>query len=203
MTIVGRRVSPGTRRARYGEAEVQIALDNVTSQLLALADDDNDDGVATLCVNREWFEGRFVVKCRSDVQETQIYICSPEVLSLFQDNFDWEHLRKDFVQGMLIEGAELGKNLHVTLLEDLQPVPDTPAVPKPPTHYYACRAHNLRAYAAMARDVMKRYACEPISVDRNLFHPVAGTAQLGWDVTDGVPSTYRRVRVRGPRMDSS
>jgi hypothetical protein len=34
-------------------------------------------------------------------QDCYIDICSPEVLLLFTDNFDYQHLRRDFVKGIL------------------------------------------------------------------------------------------------------
>lgn len=37
------------------------------------------------------------------LQDCYIDICSPEVLSLFTDNFDYQHLRRDFVKGLLVD----------------------------------------------------------------------------------------------------
>jgi hypothetical protein len=36
-------------------------------------------------------------------QDCYIDICSPEVLSLFTDNFDYQHLRRHFVKGLLVD----------------------------------------------------------------------------------------------------
>jgi translation initiation factor eIF-2B subunit epsilon len=36
-----------------------------------------------------------------DLDDCYIDICSPEVLMLFTDNFDYQHLRRDFVKGLL------------------------------------------------------------------------------------------------------
>jgi hypothetical protein len=37
------------------------------------------------------------------LQDCYIDICSPEVLSLFTDNFDYQHLRRHFVKGLLVD----------------------------------------------------------------------------------------------------
>lgn len=37
------------------------------------------------------------------MQDCYIDICSPEVLSLFTDNFDYQHLRRHFVKGLLVD----------------------------------------------------------------------------------------------------
>lgn len=40
-------------------------------------------------------------------QDCFIDICSPEVLSLFTDNFDYQHLRRHFVKGLLVDDVRL------------------------------------------------------------------------------------------------
>ena len=39
---------------------------------------------------------------RSDLIDSQISICAPEVLMLFSDNFDYQNVKKDFVSGVKI-----------------------------------------------------------------------------------------------------
>ena len=43
-------------------------------------------------------------------QDCYIDICSPEVLLLFTDNFDYQHLRRDFVKGILSDEVILIKS---------------------------------------------------------------------------------------------
>ena len=47
------------------------------------------------------FEGRQAVQLLTDLEDCFIDICAPEVLMLFTDNFDYQHLRRDFVKGLL------------------------------------------------------------------------------------------------------
>lgn len=53
---------------------------------------------------------------RTDLIDTNISICSPEVLMMFSDNFDYQSLKRDFVVGTLSE-EELGKKIHAHILQ--------------------------------------------------------------------------------------
>jgi hypothetical protein len=48
--------------------------------------------------------------------DTNISICSPEVLMMFSDNFDYQTLKRDFVVGTLSE-EELGKKIYLHMLQ--------------------------------------------------------------------------------------
>lgn len=41
------------------------------------------------------------------LQDCYIDICSPEVLSLLTDNFDYQHLRRHFVKGLLVDDVSI------------------------------------------------------------------------------------------------
>ena len=43
------------------------------------------------------------VEVETNARDLCVYICSPEVLMLFTDNFDYQSIRKDFVCGILSE----------------------------------------------------------------------------------------------------
>jgi translation initiation factor eIF-2B subunit epsilon len=58
------------------------------------------------------FSERDDVALRTDLMDVGIYICAPEVLMLFSDNFDYQNVRRDFVTGVLSE-EELGNKLYV------------------------------------------------------------------------------------------
>lgn len=53
---------------------------------------------------------------RTDLLDTNISICSPEVLMMFSDNFDYQTLKRDFVVGTLSE-EELGKKIYLHVLQ--------------------------------------------------------------------------------------
>uniref|UniRef100_A0A383VLX2 Translation initiation factor eIF2B subunit epsilon n=1 Tax=Tetradesmus obliquus TaxID=3088 RepID=A0A383VLX2_TETOB len=112
-----------------------------------------------------WSE-RDCVQVRTDLIDTNISICSPEVLLMFSDNFDYQSLKRDFVAGTLSE-EELGKKIHCHILQG----------------EYAARVHNLRSYDAVSRDLLARWAF-PFVPDTNVFYK-AGP----WG-----PSSYRYAR---------
>lgn len=41
----------------------------------------------------------FILQVRSDLMDSHISICAPEVLMLFSDNFDYQNVKRDFVTG--------------------------------------------------------------------------------------------------------
>lgn len=77
---------------------------------------------------------------RTDLMITQIYICAPEVLMLFSDNFDYQNINRDFLIGVLSE-EELGNKIYVY---------ETPGE-------YAVRVQSLRSYDSVSRDLMQRW----------------------------------------------
>jgi translation initiation factor eIF-2B subunit epsilon len=96
------------------------------------------------------FSERDAVAVRTDLVDTGVAVCAPEVLMLFTDNFDYQSLRRDLVPGVLSE-EELGNKLFAHLL---------------PPGAYAERVHSLRTYDAVARDVLRRWAF-PFAPDTN------------------------------------
>jgi hypothetical protein len=57
-----------------------------------------------------------LLQVRTDLLDTNISICSPEVLMMFSDNFDYQTLKRDFVVGTLSE-EELGKKIYLHTLQ--------------------------------------------------------------------------------------
>lgn len=88
---------------------------------------------------------------RQDLIDCRIDICTPDVLSLWSDNFDNQSPRKDFLNGVLKDYELNGKTIHTHILKD----------------YYGARAGNLRTYNAISQDIRCRWAF-PLSPDTNL-----------------------------------
>lgn len=92
-----------------------------------------------LDINAEVFERHAEVECRNDLIDPLIDICSVEVCAscnqwiisaffsiftqtsqvpaLFSENFDWQHLRSDFVRGVLTSDI-LGKTIYTYISND-------------------------------------------------------------------------------------
>lgn len=91
------------------------------------------------------------IEVRQDLIDCGIDICTPDVLALWSDNFDYEAPRKGFLHSVLKDYELNGKTIHTHIVDE----------------HYAARVKNLRAYDAVTRDVLSRWAY-PICPDSNL-----------------------------------
>ncbi|KAI9147827.1 putative translation initiation factor eIF-2B subunit epsilon [Paramyrothecium foliicola] len=78
---------------------------------------------------------------RADLIDAQIDICTPEVLALWSESFDYELPRRNFLHGVLKDWELNGKMIYAEILEE----------------GYAARASNLQMYDAISRDVLSRW----------------------------------------------
>lgn len=88
---------------------------------------------------------------RSDLIDAHIDICTPDVLALWSESFDYELPRKNFLHGVLKDWELNGKAIHAEILED----------------GYAARASNLQMYDAISRDILGRWTF-PFIPENNL-----------------------------------
>ncbi|KAH9309173.1 hypothetical protein KI387_037084, partial [Taxus chinensis] len=101
-----------------------------------------------------------------------IDICSPEVLMLFTDNFDYQHLRHDYVKALLGDEVMGYKIFTYEIRSE-----------------YAARIDNFRAYDAVSKDILQRWTYplvpdiqfssngSPIRMDRQECYKAAGVLQ--------------------------
>lgn len=89
---------------------------------------------------------------RSDLIDAQIDICTPEVLALWSESFDYELQRKNYLHGVLKDWELNGKMIYAAILED----------------GYAARASNLQMYDAISRDILGRWTF-PFIPENNLI----------------------------------
>ncbi|TFB07622.1 putative translation initiation factor eIF-2B subunit epsilon [Trichoderma ghanense] len=78
---------------------------------------------------------------RADLIDAQIDICTPEVLALWSESFDYELPRRNFLHGVLKDWELNGKMIYAEIFED----------------GYAARASNLQMYDAISRDILGRW----------------------------------------------
>lgn len=95
----------------------------------------------------EDIEGDLVV--RNDLVDCHVDICSPHVPQIFQENFDYQTLRLDFVKGVLSLDL-LKKTIYAYITTD-----------------YAARVESWATYQAISQDVLARW-CYPLVPDCNL-----------------------------------
>ena len=100
---------------------------------------------------------------RQDLIDCRIDICTPDVLSLWSDNFDNQSPRKDFLHGVLKDHELNGKTIHTFVIKD----------------HYAARVESLLSYASISHDIMVRQAF-PICPTTNLFSDQDYTEKGNW-----------------------
>ena len=91
---------------------------------------------------------------RKDLEDAQIDICTPDLLALWSDNFDYSTLRASFLRRVLKDTGEISHNkkIHTYIAQD----------------GYARRVQNLSFYHAVAQDVIARKTY-PLCPDANLL----------------------------------
>ncbi|KAL9609155.1 MAG: hypothetical protein Q9167_006050 [Letrouitia subvulpina] len=92
------------------------------------------------------------LEIREDLIDCYIDICTPDVLNLWSDNFDYQSVRTSFLYGVLKDYELNGKTIHTHIISD----------------QYAARVKSLRAYDAISKDVIGRWAY-PLCPDSNLM----------------------------------
>jgi translation initiation factor eIF-2B subunit epsilon len=91
------------------------------------------------------------IEIRTDLIDCGIDICTPDVLALWAESFDYEVPRRHFLHGVLKDYELNGKTIHTEIVDD----------------HYAARAFNLQSYEAVSKDVLARWTY-PLVPDSNL-----------------------------------
>ncbi|KAI0905825.1 eIF4-gamma/eIF5/eIF2-epsilon [Ustulina deusta] len=91
-------------------------------------------------------------EARTDLIDAQIDICTPDVLALWSESFDYELPRANFLHGVLKDWELNGKLIHTDIV----------------TEGYSARATNLQMYDAISHDVLAGWAY-PFTPDCNLL----------------------------------
>ncbi|GLT59688.1 hypothetical protein SLA2020_324940 [Shorea laevis] len=141
MTMVIKRSKPSqiTRQSRLGTDELFMAINPDTKQLLYY-EDKADNSKGTLSLDKTLLAANPAISLHNDKQDCYIDVCSPEVLSLFTDNFDYQHLRRHFVKGLLVDDI-MGYKIFTHEIHS----------------NYAARIDNFRSYDAISKDIIQRW----------------------------------------------
>ncbi|TVY71429.1 putative translation initiation factor eIF-2B subunit epsilon [Lachnellula suecica] len=91
------------------------------------------------------------IEIRTDLIDCGIDICTPDILALWAESFDYEVQRRHFLHGVLKDFELNGKTIHTEIVEDR----------------YAARVFNLQSYDSVSKDVLGRWAY-PLVPDSNL-----------------------------------
>lgn len=137
MTVVYKKAAPN-HRSRSQEDDSVVVINPATGQLLNLENDREEDAVN---LDTDVFAENSSVQFRYDLLDCRIDICSPEVLSVCADNFDYNDLRQDFIRGVVVDEVYKYKIFtHIISTE------------------YAARVNILRTYDSVSKDIIHRWA---------------------------------------------
>ncbi|KAL6566007.1 hypothetical protein OROHE_005062 [Orobanche hederae] len=139
MVIKQSKPSPVTCQSRLGTDELFMAIDPDTRQLLYY-EDKADTSKGTISLDKALLVDNSSISLHNDKQDCYIDICSPEVLSLFTDNFDYQHLRRHFVKGLLVDDIMDYKIFTHEIHSS-----------------YAARVDNYRSYDTISKDIIQRW----------------------------------------------
>ncbi|KAK3023676.1 hypothetical protein RJ639_043557 [Escallonia herrerae] len=156
MTMVVKQSKPSsvTHQSRLGTEELIIAIDPDTKQLLYY-EDKADHLKGTITLDKVLLADNPSISLHNDKQDCYIDICSPEVLSLFTDNFDYQHLRRHFVKGLLVDDI-MGYKIFTHEIHSS----------------YAARIDNFRSYDTISKDIIQRWTY-PLVPDVQFFRSCA------------------------------
>nr|GLL39516.1 translation initiation factor eIF-2B subunit epsilon-like [Ipomoea trifida]GMD55934.1 translation initiation factor eIF-2B subunit epsilon-like [Ipomoea batatas] len=150
MVIKQSKPSPITHQSRLGTEELFIAIEPETKQLLYYEDKANDTK-GYLSLEKGLLADNPSISLHNDKQDCYVDICSPEVLSLFTDNFDYQHLRRHFVKGLLLDDI-MGYKIFTHEIHSS----------------YAARIDNFKSYDTVSKDIIQRWTY-PLVPDVQFF----------------------------------
>ncbi|PKA49916.1 Mannose-1-phosphate guanylyltransferase 1 [Apostasia shenzhenica] len=139
MVIKHSKSSTLTHQTRLGNDEIYMAIDPETKELLYY-EDKVDNSQRLISLDKMLHVDHPAFNLHNDKQDCYIDICSPEVLSLFTDNFDYQHLRRHFVKGLLVDDI-MGYKIYTHEVQSS----------------YAARVDNFRSYDTISKDILQRW----------------------------------------------
>ncbi|XP_006458207.1 hypothetical protein AGABI2DRAFT_64187 [Agaricus bisporus var. bisporus H97] len=148
MTMVVKESGAAHRSRARGESSMFV-VDPQTSECLHYESITGYPSTKIAEIPREILTEHPEVEIRNDLIDCAIDVCSVEVPSLFQDNFDYLDIRRDFVRGVLTSDL-LMKNIHLYVAKD----------------GYAARVQDTRSYDSISKDILSRWTF-PLVPDDN------------------------------------
>lgn len=149
-TMVLTQASELHRTRSYADPATFI-LDKETNRCIYYQDIPPINGKkSSVSIDPELLEDVDEFSLRNDLIDCHVDICSPHVPAIFQENFDYQYLRKDFVKGILSSDI-LKKTIYAYITTD-----------------YAARVESWQTYDAVSQDILARW-CYPICPDSNFL----------------------------------
>uniref|UniRef100_A0A1L8DSJ2 Translation initiation factor eIF2B subunit epsilon n=1 Tax=Nyssomyia neivai TaxID=330878 RepID=A0A1L8DSJ2_9DIPT len=169
MTVLYMELPPNMRTGD----EVTIAVDRLNGRLLTHQRQNPLNRERKFSFGLEYFKLPSSTDIRHDCGDPQIAICSPTVLPLFADNFDFE-TRDDFIRGLLINEEILDSRIYVADL---------------PVGEYAMKVSNWQKYKIVSNDIIHRWT-HPLSPDMGI-----GRLQLQYNISKNLVYKNKSVQL--------
>ncbi|KAK8933717.1 hypothetical protein KSP39_PZI016047 [Platanthera zijinensis] len=141
MTMIIKQSKPSvlTHQTRLGDDEIFMAIDPETKELLYY-EDKVDLSQRLILLDKMLLVENGAISLHNDKQDCYVDICSLGVLDLFVDNFDYQHLRRHFVKGLLVDDI-MGCKIFTHEIQSS----------------YAARVDNFRSYDTISKDIVQRW----------------------------------------------
>jgi translation initiation factor eIF-2B subunit epsilon len=161
MTMVLREAG-ANHRTKARETSPIFVIDPSKDRCLHFEQMPNRDQTHFLSIDPELLSTHQELEIRQDLIDCGIDICTPDVLALWSDNFDFQAPRKGFLHSVLKDYELNGKTFHTHIVSD----------------HYAARVRNLHAYDSVSKDIVSRWAY-PVCPDSNLVQGQSYRLQKG------------------------
>ncbi|KAF8894552.1 nucleotide-diphospho-sugar transferase [Infundibulicybe gibba] len=169
MTMVVKESGIRHRTRTWGDSSVFV-LDAETSECLHYEPIAAHPRTTIAHIPREVMEAHPEIEIRNDLIDCAIDVCSVEVPSLFQDNFDYLDIRRDFVHGVLTSDL-LMKSIHCYVATD----------------GYAARVKDTKSYESVSKDILSRWTFPLVPDDNHpggqLYEHIRGNKYIAKDNT--------------------
>lgn len=151
MTMVLREAGTIHRTKAQGASPVFV-IDPTKDRCLHYEEMHPGQNGRHISIDQDLLSSHTEIDVRNDLIDCYIDICTPDVLALWTDSFDYESPRKQFLFGVLKDYELNGKTIHTHIVND----------------HYAARVRNIQSYDAISKDVITRWAY-PICPESNLL----------------------------------
>lgn len=152
MTMVLRSAGTGEHRTKSQGITPVFVLDPSKERCLHYEEMSPLQANRYINIDPELLTDHTEMEIRTDLIDCGIDICTPDVLALWAESFDYEIPRKHFLHGVLKDYELNGKTIHLEIVD----------------RHYAARVSNLQAYEAVSKDVLGRWTY-PLVPDSNLL----------------------------------
>lgn len=151
MTMVLRTAGRGTHRTAAKGVTPVFVVDPKVNRCLHYEEIHPLQAMRCINIDPKLLTAHPEIEIRSDLIDCGIDICTPDVLALWAESFDFEFPRRDFLNGVLKDFELHGKMIYTDITDN----------------YYAARVSNLQMYESVSKDVLGRWTY-PFVPDSNL-----------------------------------